>query len=230
MRTLLLVVAILAVTCLGAGADIIEYNWASGNQGAGASNSWSATTNTIFKFDTSLGTLNSVRISLDTGLFALAGMENLAANVPHAITTNANATITLVLPDHPSLQTTPNATAPFNATKYDGNTNYSGGSGNTISNMLDSKTIDWFVNPVNFGAYEDIWGSALNLNIGGLAAISFTGQDAAHFATDPANHIQSFGDVKVVYDYTPVPEPGSLALLLLGLPMAGVWYRRKRAA
>ena len=26
------------------------------------------------------------------------------------------------------------------------------------------------------------------------------------------------------------PEPGSLALLGLGLPMAGVWYRRRRSA
>jgi hypothetical protein len=43
----------------------------------------------------------------------------------------------------------------------------------------------------------------------------------------------SQGQLAVTYDYTPAaatPEPGSLALLGLSLPMAGLWFRRKRVS
>jgi hypothetical protein len=52
------------------------------------------------------------------------------------------------------------------------------------------------------------------------------------YGIDGSHDMSANSNLTVTYSYgpTPTPEPGSLALLGLGLPMAGMWLRRKRTA
>jgi hypothetical protein len=177
---------------------------------------WTNTCN-ITKFDTSLGQLLSVRISMSSTVTTNARAENQDAT-PRNLDADVGSNVTLFTPTNGVLLNflpSQNITGNFGA--YDGNTDYNGPSGQTYPQYSITDSTQATLTPVspNFALFEGgpnetiilptIADSYLNFNIG----------LAANFNT----LIETFAslEVQVIYTYqeptipdpTPTPSPSS---------------------
>ena len=235
MRTILLAVAILTLTCVVSSADIFL------TEGpvtvSGTTPSWSGSVS-IPKFDPSWGYLLGITVALDSDLTDTnIGFENLDTSA-HDITTAASASILLKRPDNTLITSTAPASTPntFKAHAYDGSNDYNGPSGHTYPKIEGNDSNQYLVGPVipaeDLLYFVGTGNVILNVDATQTAVANmFSGYNVnpGKFTINPLGAISSDAHVTVTYDYrTFVPEPGSAALLLLGLPMAGVWFRRRR--
>lgn len=167
----------------------------------------------LHRFDTSLGTLKSVRFEVTGYVSGIAGFENQDAE-GGAVTTTLSAVVKLFNPRDASLlvTTTPSASRSETVFGYDGTDDYGGSSGRTYtdltgnlaqSTLLTSSTdLNWFKGTNDY---------SVMLTAKGASSGSGPGDLLLKFSTN------SKADVKVTYEYDAIPEPASLLGLFTGL-------------
>ena len=191
----------------------------------------------VSQFDSSLGTLNSVSITVSTALQASLGIENTNPSSPASGTKAFNvytyftsgseyydtgASVTLSF-DGSAVSTAAYTDATkyvVNLSKYDGVTDYAGTSGTTVVTFTPSNSNALFYNS---GLASFIGTGSLTFGLVSDAHTSL--RTPSNFSTSMSTTGQA--GVTVNYDYTPTPEPATIGLLGLG---ALSLIRRKRRA
>jgi len=177
----------------------------------------------LTKFDSSLGTLNSVIVTLNATVAGSVGLENTGPSAS-SISYNLQASVALSSPAVVGtlLTSVPVFSGTFNAGPYDGTTDFGGTSGITISNLTASTSqtttlttdLDPFIGSGSLSAF---------LSGTGQSNTNGSGNVASWFQT------QAGGTVTVEYNYTPaatVPEPSAI-LGILAVAGVGAFARRK---
>jgi hypothetical protein len=217
---------VLAGACIAfqAKATVATYN---GSYGP-ATTSYANRIIAVQGFDSSLGTLNSVTVGFTgTGLFTQM-YENTSPNSGNIIVSTHTLVMTLLQPDATTtlfnLNQSEAHTYPVNP--YDGTLDFGGSSGGIGTygvNLAGSSILTSGAGLAQFTS-----ASLVNLYLGAVGTFSSsdtTGNSAR------GGLISAGANVSVTYDYTPVPEPSTFALMfggLLLLPATRRALRRNR--
>jgi hypothetical protein len=175
-------------------------------------------------FNTALGTLNSVTIDFTgTGQFKQY-YENLDG--PGSITyTTDSLAVNLLMPDNSTqlFNFNQNEVHTYTFTAYDGTLDYGGTSGGTYYypvNMVGSTSL---TSPANLTQFTNPGLLDLYLNASGAVGWTISGGN-----NNVGAGLTAGADISVTYDYTPVPEPSSLGLLIGGLGLLIGIHRTRR--
>lgn len=221
----------LAVLAMGAAAGALP-----AAQGATLSYSAAeamATTNwtdvlSFSKFDTSLGTLTSIRFDLTGVVQGIGNAESLDAS-PTSVTLSLGSLLGLTRPDHSTLVlANPVFSQNFDLMAYDGVIDFGGTSGATTGNVSASGA--------NFFVSSDAGDLALFSAPGGGTIDLGLSASGNSYGSGSGNLITQFrtgaaGSAQVTYTFTPLAtlaEPGSLALICGGLGLVGAARRRRK--
>ena len=206
----------------GAQAAVISFNDSIGI----TESDWSETLR-FSKFNTKLGTLNSIKFDL-SGLVTGAGFaENRGSNAAK-VTLTLGSTIELTRPDGSTLVVAnPVFDQIYSLGRYDRVLDFGGTSGVHTGTVEASKAESF----LSSSASDFALFSGRGFIELGLSALGTS------FAKGPGNVTSGFdtfasGAVQVTYDYTPfaeVPEPATLATMLAGFGLMGA-VRRRRAS
>ena len=177
----------------------------------------------VQKFDTSLGTLNAVTLTLNGHVLGTIKFENLDA-AAQTVTGTLRADMTLSgLPDAGIMELLSVKASRSDAlSSYDGTTDYSGTSGKTYTNVLGSNksTSTTYTNLSDLNLFTGSGTKDFTLEAISSSYASGSGNVASQFTTYGA------ASLTAVYDYTVVPEPTAALLFILG--GAGVLLRRRK--
>src|SRR3990172_1836945 len=160
------------------------------------------------KFDASLGTLDSVYFELGGGVQGTGEFESLDA-APATVLMNLQALLTLNRPDNTIIvQTLPVFSTSDDVAAYDGTTDFGGTSGKTYADVT-STDLDSFISSATSdkSLFTGTGNITLPVTSAGTSYGSGAGNLIVQFSTSAS------ASVLVKYNYTPVPEPSTLALL-----------------
>ena len=151
----------------------------------------------IAKFDTTLGTLNSIEIINDATFTSHIKVENQDAAGATILATVAG-TITLSIPGVPNLVGSGSSSQSFQATAFDGTINFSGGSGHDFgdkqANASNSLTLTSAADLAKFTGSGSI---SVTENAHATSSASGAGNIISQISSNAS------ANVRVVYHYTP---------------------------
>jgi hypothetical protein len=176
---------------------------------------------TFNKFDTSLGVLNSVTLSLNTSVTAEIDVFNLSGKAQTFSNATASVPVKITGPDGTN----------FTVTSVAGPISGSVSSLVGITPFIGNATAtgNTTVAPANFGNYSGWGGGNLTVTFAGLGG-TYSGKAPSYvFFGGSAN---AGGTLTLTYNYTkiqPIPEPGAATFLAAGvLGSVGMVIRRRR--
>ncbi|OIJ43982.1 PEP-CTERM -sorting domain protein [Massilia timonae] len=216
-----LALAAVLLPVAGAQAAVISFN----NSIGITETDWSESLR-FSKFNTQLGTLNSIKFDL-SGLVSGAGFAENRGSSAAKVTLTLGSTIELTRPDGSTLVVAnPVFDQLYSLGRYDRLLDFAGTSG-VHTGTVEASSAESFLSS---SASDLALFSGKGFIELGLSALGTS------FAKGPGNVTTGFdtfasGAVQVTYDYTPfaeVPEPASLATILAGLSLMGAVRRRAR--
>ena len=179
-------------------------------------------------FDTTLGNLQSIDFSLTGIIDGEAGAES-RDNRPTTVSLTLGGTITLQRPDSSTLVAVlPSLNRVFNATAYDGVTDFMGGSGETFLGLNTSASNSATLAPVSaadLALFAAPGGGLINLPV--VAVASSTGSGAGNLITQFSTDAAARVEVTYTFETTQVPTPTGLLLMGIGLTGLGLVRRLK---
>ena len=180
------------------------------------------------KFDTSLGTLTSIKFDLSGAVQGSGNAESLDAAASD-VSLSLGALLGLTRPDGSTLVVTnPLFSQVFNFSAFDGSINFGGTSGGSTG-TVSANGANFFVSSSasDFSLFSALGGGTINLGLNAVGNSSGTG--AGNLVTQ--FNTAAAGNVVVTYTYTSasaVPEPATLATLIAGLGLMGAVRRRSK--
>ncbi|TFW13952.1 choice-of-anchor E domain-containing protein [Duganella callida] len=177
------------------------------------------------KFDATLGTLESVQVQLFSNLGTTVKVENTSTSSASTIKATAGALLTFTL-SGVSQTLTSSDSHTFNASVFDGLSNYAGTSGGSYTFSSPFSSSSTYSDAASLALFSGTGSAHANL------AASTTSVIAGISGNTRSLVLPSFsGYAKVTYTYaTPVPEPETYAMLLGGLALVGAIARRRKSA
>jgi hypothetical protein len=182
------------------------------------------------QFNPTLGTLQQVTLTIQGDLSGMAAAES-RNNKAAVLTLTLQAELSLARPDNTSVvlvSTTPLVSQLFSASIRDGVTDFAGTSGITLTNLsatssnsasfTDASTLSLFTGT---GTLQMPFGAAAQSGVSGAGNLAY---DFSTYAGGRASVTYQFAPVEL----PPVPEPGTWALLLVGLAAIG-WKSARRS-
>jgi len=220
MRKLLALAVILLASVVSANANQITYS----DSVAGLFDLVADRDLLIPQFDSSLGTLNSVSIAVETGLQASLGFENknpTSGGTFYVYTyftfdpanEYTRARVDLSFNDAVILTSGYSDAKKYtltNISAYDGTTDYAGTSGRILGTFGDADNQSFFYD----SALAEFIGSG-NLTFGVLSD-AYTTLSWSGGSSDVRIATTGQAGVTVVYDFTPIPEPTTMCILAIG--------------
>ena len=177
---------------------------------------------TFNKFDTTLGVLNSITLSLSTSVTAEIDVFNFSNKAQTFTNATASVPVKITGPDGSTFTVT-SVAGPISGsvTSLVGVTPYAGNTATATGNSV--------ILPANFGQYQGFGGGNLTVN--------FQGQNGTYSGSAGSNvffggSATAGGTLTLTYNYTkiqPIPEPGAATFLAAGvLGSVGMVIRRRR--
>lgn len=211
-----------AVSQAQAAVQTVSFN---AERAVGTTN-WSDTLG-LGKFDSSLGTLTSIKFDL-SGVVQGSGRAESLDFAASNVTVSLASLLTLYRPDASTLVVAnPLFSQQFSLSGFDGTIDFGGTSGastgprsSTGSNSFTSSSAS------DFALFSAAGGGLINLGLNAIGSSTANGSGnlISQFQTSAG------GQVAVTYEYvSAVPEPETYVMLLTGLALAGVMARRKSA-
>ena len=179
------------------------------------------------QFDSSLGTLQSVSVTLFGNLMGTVQAESLDAS-PSTINTNLSSILTLSRPAGGGVIviTTPLAANSFNASAFDGTIDFAGTSGITypgLTAMANNTTL--LTALADLALFTGL--GTVNADLSAVGASSANG--AGNIVTQFNTQAGAYAEVTYTYATPGIPEPATWAFMIMGFGAAGSIVRRRRA-
>lgn len=182
----------------------------------------------LTKFNTTLGTLQSVKIELFSSFTPTLKVENLSTSSGSTITATASEKLVLSAATGNLVVLQGSVSKSFVEASFDGVANYAGLSGATYApgaTLFSNSAL--FSDAATLSLFSGT--GAVHANLAGTASSEFNGT-SGNTKSLSVTSFNGYANVTYTYVATPVPEPETYAMLLAGLGLMGVVARRRKSA
>ena len=215
----LVLASLLLLTVAAVSADTVSYT---SNTIPDTLCDWGPLYLTVPKYNSPHAVLTSVAITFHGNVAGTIKYENKGAT-PDTITGHLQAVENLYDINNVLLITvTPEDTRSDTLPAYDGVTDFGGASGRTYTGVSDTASGGW---SSSTALYLAMFTGAGNLSLPTFALASSYAEGGGNLSSRFITDAGAWMSVEYTYDV--IPEPGTIALVSLGLAGIGVWRRRR---